>query len=568
MDPSSPLDSNENKGNRRRSRGLRSNKSGNFGNNDDSSSESANRTPNKNKTKSNQATSADQQGHDETSRSSGRASRRNRPKQVDPNYVDSGKVFQTLKRQSSKDISSLDAESNILARLDHDSYKNTMLKDADRILHTFLLPMSIPWSKHQPYSDFVKDFPKDIDEMPEVLGMDDHSRVPFENGTFGYGKFEVGKSPKAVSPDYEGGIRAALRRSDDPGVIEMTTVNFDRLEAASNNISRNLFAKNSATPEKAMSSSRQSLRRSNRKRKHGRSRSEQSMPLRMLDYFRTTQTEKNRKLEIAKQNVEKKFVSIRFGSTSSRASIFYCQKSTDQDSDSAEDVDAANAEIAPRPLLVKVNLPLEVQTGRNLIFTEAAKSVKLLGSYDMRFGMSKETPPPSASKTKRKTTGRTRLLWTKAHISGGCSSDSVSSKHKLAYSSLLTGNRIDISCFRRPREVKLAVKVNGELLHLNKDVTFNSKSRLENQSGDNHVNVAAASGISQKAVSDAITAAAKSSRTRSRCNSISGNESLSQNKGVAVCIFESDEFSLKTSEKKKSRSSCSKTCRKNGCVFG
>lgn len=476
-------------------------------------------------------------------------------------------MFQTLKRQASKDILSLDAESNILARVDEDSYKNTMLKDADRILHTFLLPMSIPWSKHQPYSDFVKDFPKDIDEMPEVLGIDDYSRVPFENGTFGYGKFEVGKSPKAVSPDYEGGIRAALRRSDDPGVIEMTTVNFDHLEAASCNISRNLFAKKVDTPEKVISGSRQSLRLSNRKRKHGPSRSEQSMPLRMLDYFRTTQTEKKRKLEIAKQNVEKKFVSVRFGSTSSRTSIFYCRKCTDKESDSTEDKDVANPEIAPRPLLVKVNLPLEVQTGRNLTFIEAAKSVKMLGSYDMRFGLSKESTSPSASKTKRKTTGRTRLLWTKAHITGGCSSDSVSSKHKLAYSSLLTSNRIDISCFRRPREVTLAVRLNGELLHLNKDVTLNSKSRLENESRDNHVNVAAASGISQKAVSDAIADAAKSSRT-SRYNSMSGNKSLSQNKGVAVCSFESDEFSSKISEKKKIRSSCPKMRRKNGFVFG
>mmetsp|Transcript_2850 Transcript_2850/g.4295 ORF Transcript_2850/g.4295 Transcript_2850/m.4295 type:complete len:897 (+) Transcript_2850:223-2913(+) len=548
MKSSSPIGLNGNEETRTRSRGLRSNKAGDYGGHGNGShNDSAPTTPNDNEDKSDEITSSNQQNVDGKHQSSGRPSRRNRSKQVDQNYVDSGKVFQKLRQQSLKTNLSFDIESNILARIDHDSYKDAMLKDADSILHTFLLPMAIPWSEHHPYSNLVRNFPKDIDEMPEVQGMDDHSHIPFENGTFGYGKFEIGKSPKSVSPEFLNGVRAASRRSNDPGVIELATIDFDNLGAASAKISRNHFV-NNTSPEKKISNLSQSARRSSRKRKCANPPSEQTTSHPMLDYFQQQKTQKKAKLEIAAKSIEKKFISVRFGSTSSRSSIFYDHEITDQDSNSVKD-DDASVETAPRPLLVKVNLPLEVQAGRSLKNANAAKSAEMLGSYDMRFGMSKEMLPSSASKARRTTTGRTRLLWTKAFSGGTCSSDSISSRHRLAYSSILTGNRVDIASFRRPRDVTLAVKLNGKLLS-----TLQPTPGMENHSGDDNANVAAISGISQKVISDAISAATKSTRTRRKDISIA----TSQIKSKAMCFLECDEFLQKLLKKKKAETAAIK----------
>jgi hypothetical protein len=490
-------------------------------------------------------------------------------KQFDVNYVDSSISFQALRQQflSPEERWSFDVEANILSEIDTEGYEAAKLLDADRILHQQLLPMGYPWSEEQPYSAVVKTFPRDIDEMPEILGIEDNSHVPFENGFFGYGKFAVGKTIKSAT-DQEPTIKYASRRSEDQGVIELTSVESDHELPA--------ISKTQAdTPVRQTNGSNKiedeaPPRRSARKRRSPQvadeTRLESEVPNHLLDYYRGVQESKRRKHIEAIGRTKKKFVSVRFGSVSSRKSIL-------KEGNHDEIELLAGSKYKQAALLVKVHLPHEVHAGRNLVLSTAAENATKLGSYDMRYGMLLEKPSKSSNRSRRTTTGRTRLMWTKAHLGAGTSVESVSSRHRLAYSDLLSSNRIDVAQFRRPREVALAVRVNGvRLTHQNQSDSFSPKSVMDRPASNDDETVAAASGLSERTVSAAIAAAcgsSSSSKSRRRgaksplpATSPQAVDDGKPNQGEPMCFLQSEELLQKLFRVRKAEAAAAKRASK------
>ena len=123
-----------------------------------------------------------------------------------------------------------------------------------------------------------------------------------------------------------------------------------------------------------------------------------------------------------------------------------------------------------RPMCLIAELPSYVFNGQSLTIESAAIKDEeenlrsFLGSYDCRAtaltsGMSFEAMDTVGSKTssgrsKRVSVGRTRLVWTEA-----------STKYsKPMFSSLLTGEKLDAAAYKRPKDVKVNVVLNGKLI--------------------------------------------------------------------------------------------------------
>lgn len=421
-----------------------------------------------------------------------------------------------LRQQTALESSVLnfDEEANILAKLDEDAYREAVLCDADRILHRYLLPMAFPWSEHHSYSDVIKSFPRDIDEMPDILGMEDSSYVPFENGPFGYGKFEVGKSMKSLlSPENQQGKRAATRRTEDAGVIELTIVDAHEItEPSPSDFATPTHVAQKKAAGKKSAQLESSPRRSLRKRKSSSLECVETRETKtniLSEYFESWQETKKAKTDYALSRVQKMFISVRFGGVSSRSSILDLDIQPWTGFSSANILPDADSSQKAAPLLVKVQLPLEVQGGRFVVVPIAEDNAKRLGSYDVRYGL-----PPTidvtqkhGNRSKRVACGRTRLTWTKAHLGGSISGESSSSRNRLAYSTILTSERVDISLFKRPREVTLAVRVNGVRLTDKRIDSTASRAVADRPLGNDDENVAAASGMSAKTIYDAVVAA-------------------------------------------------------------
>ncbi len=126
-----------------------------------------------------------------------------------------------------------------------------------------------------------------------------------------------------------------------------------------------------------------------------------------------------------------------------------------------------------RPLLCAATLPSYVQSGQSLTVESAQLKDKeglreSLGSYDCRAtatnpAMSFEAMDnediragkcSGAGRAKRINVGRNRLIWSKAKVSG----------NRASFSSSLTGQKLDSFSYKRPKEVKVMIKINGNLL--------------------------------------------------------------------------------------------------------
>ena len=123
-----------------------------------------------------------------------------------------------------------------------------------------------------------------------------------------------------------------------------------------------------------------------------------------------------------------------------------------------------------RPMCLIAELPSYVFSGQSLTIESAAIKDReenlrsSLGSYDCRAtalttGMSFEAMDAFGSKTsggrsKRVSVGRTRLIWTEASMKYS----------KPTFSSLLTGEKLDAAAYKRPKDVKVNVVLNGKLI--------------------------------------------------------------------------------------------------------
>jgi len=157
----------------------------------------------------------------------------------------------------------------ILSRIDEQSYEHAAWEDADRVMEKYILPKSLPWSK--PRVPLLRSLPRDIEDMQGVWHASedvegDVYRQNINSGLLGYGMFDMGglckddvkgtradtiiaskvsigsvplsptrtrrtnikDEPSAPSEESESNIEcsdtltAAARRSEDPGIIELT----------------------------------------------------------------------------------------------------------------------------------------------------------------------------------------------------------------------------------------------------------------------------------------------------------------------------------------------------------
>lgn len=304
--------------------------------------------------------------------------------------------------------------------------------------------MSFPWNHS--IVPAIKNFPKDIDELPSIAHADDDEFTPFENGEFGYGGFEVGKERRpAASPDEDkesDEFHAATRRSDDVGVIELTVIDhksatndYSRLwkkklimlgtgDGSMNNgsTSPSAFLHEPDVAAKSDSVSDGGKANAATISDHGKNgKNDQGVKVdaeeSIFHCFQQTQSIKKQKLSLAKESTQRLLVSVRFGSVSSRTSVMH---------ESCNGKDNANS----APLLSEAVLP---------------------SRRPRHATNSKVTNPESdTSEVEANQLKRDHLLWTHAN-SGG-------------YLSTLTGSNVLVTSCKKPREVRVGVRLNGCLL--------------------------------------------------------------------------------------------------------
>lgn len=99
--------------------------------------------------------------------------------------------------------------------------------------------------------------------------------------------------------------------------------------------------------------------------------------------------------------------------------------------------------------LLEAYLPTEVQNGKFMNTSKAQKIAENLGTYDCRHGLS------TTNTATRLSCGRTRLIWTEK--------SSLEQHQKPFYLSSLTGQKIEGVTQKRPRDVRIVLRVDGEI---------------------------------------------------------------------------------------------------------
>ena len=336
---------------------------------------------------------------------------------------------------------------SLLACVDDESYKRAIIQDASSILERILFPMCFPWNHS--IIPAIRNFPKDIDELPAILHADNEEYTPFDNGVFGYGGFEVGKDRRPSNcVTHEGTYLAATRRTDDVGVIELTVIDNDcaiemtsrlRKRRCQDVSDKDGFEATSKVMDASSSKpwTAQISKNASSSASDSKPASKHAMPSStcgnadmtsctengchttatdlVLPAFTHAQVVKKQKLCVAKENAQRLLVSVRFGSVSSRSSLFEGNRQDKM--------------IGLRPLLLEAMLPS--RKNRNNV-------------YDCDSG---ELDADRANWLKRD-----NLSWTESGVGG--------------YLSKLSGNTLPSIVSKKPREVRVGVKLNDRLLSM------------------------------------------------------------------------------------------------------
>ena len=320
---------------------------------------------------------------------------------------------------------SIDACATFLATLDERAYHRSLMRDADNIAQGILLPMDLPWM--HAVVPVARNIPVDIDNLTATLTADDGLYSPFENGPFGYGKFDIGQLRRGTSnsrlANAQEMVCSASRRSDEPGVIELSKITLPPLPQ-DDEASASIVAK---PPDHLRENSTEvSIQHQG---PDDDERGELS-----LRCFELMQKRRRRKVNQSRSCVQKQFISVKVNGSSSRASLF-----SNSSSDNASFFEAT--------------LPLEVQNGRFLSVSKAQSIANKLGTFNWRHGLAATNH--SGKNSNRISAGRTRLMWTEK--------SPADQPQRVYFTSLLTGAKLDSGAQKRPREIRVGIKVNGEL---------------------------------------------------------------------------------------------------------
>lgn len=395
----------------------------------------------------------------------------------------------------------VDSDVLALASLDEDSHQRARLRDANTYMNEVLFPLTFPWYNSR--EPLVKTIPRDIDELYAVVYADNDDASIRQDGRegpvpdlFGYGKCETGQErqqgaiPTFAMGGYDAVVSAA-RRGDDPGQIELTATMPPppSLEAAivyheqrNNANAPKGAAARSTNLEEADQDTIERLKATIEAERAGAC-SRMPMYCEPIDggnyfnppaflssddepesmngtlvgdqedsgiYLRDRQLGQRRKL--AKACARKWKISIKAGGSSTRTRIFR-----------AEVTCGNEGGVLSRPMLRTAMLPSSVLSGQKVPVGVAAEFDRResLGSYDVRANASATEKAASSTEAKKKIAiGRTRLVWTKKNEKA----EGASKYGKSTYTSIITGQKLETNAQKRPREVRVGVRLNGHLL--------------------------------------------------------------------------------------------------------
>jgi PHD-zinc-finger like domain len=339
--------------------------------------------------------------------------------------------------------SSINAYATMLSRLDTRGYARALMRDADGLVQNILQPMSLPWT-HKRAPPVARNIPCDIDDMIEVLTVDEGYFSPFDShkgGNFGFGQYENGRfrtlkgaSCLANSSDL---VPSATRRSIDPGIIEMSSVELP-IYSLQGPTTRQEVIELSSTYSFGNNVKTENVT-------NGQSQDIEDDGEIGLRCFQISQALKKRRVEQARTGVRRLEVSVRINSCSSRSTILDGRPTSNNDDDSPS--------LLPRHLL-EATLPLEVQNGRSLSKSKAQIVAKDLGTYDLLYGVGENDG--SGQSGNRTRAGRTRLMWTQKNFP-------TQPKGATTFSSILTGEKLDSGRHKRPRDVLVQLIVDGRI---------------------------------------------------------------------------------------------------------
>ena len=265
----------------------------------------------------------------------------------------------------------------------------------------------------------------DIDDMTETLLADDGSYTPHNDGPLGFGRYDAGQLRRgpintrlATSSD---SVCSASRRTADPGILEVSTIVLPLF------YHRKSFQ--SVIPE------------NNHELKHrgtldGFDVHSPKGEITLRCHDRASRS-RRRKVAEVRRSARRQLVSVKVGSSSSRSSIFTGINSGTE---------------SQFGKVLEATLPIEVQNGKVLTTMNARQVAESLGSYDWRHGFPKNNATGKLSKT---SCGRTRLVWTDRN-------GPADQPQKVVYNSLLNGERLESSSQKRPRDIRVAIRLQGE----------------------------------------------------------------------------------------------------------
>ena len=394
----------------------------------------------------------------------------------------------------------MDSEVLALAGLDVDSHQKARLRDANTYMDEVLFPITFPWYNSR--EPLVKTIPRDIDELYAVIYADiDYASIRQDgregpvSDLFGYGKCEIGQErQQGAIPSFAMGgydaVASAARRGDDPGQIELTatmppppsleaaivyheqrtnanapkgaTIQSTNLEKADQDTIKRLKATIEA--ERAGACSRMPMYCEaidggnyfnppaflSDDDEPGSANEHSADPEYSGMYKRDRQLGKRR--ELAKACARKWKISIKAGGSSTRTRIFRVEEKSE-----------VEVESAFRPMLQTAVLPPSVLSGQNvpIAVAEEFDQRESLGSYDVRANAAAVEKAASSNAAKRKIAiGRTRLVWTKKNEKA----EGASKYGKSTYTSIITGQKLETNAQKRPREVRVGIRLNGQLL--------------------------------------------------------------------------------------------------------
>jgi len=314
---------------------------------------------------------------------------------MDNNEVEDGQNDGENKEKESL----LDTCARFLSEVDTKGQERALLRDANVVLEKILLPMSFPWAHG--IRPIVKTVPYDIDEM--------------------YG-IRIDQSASDSSGDQVDRINSmsenyySARRSKDPGVIEF--IKYTKQTLAKRSFVRQTKVDVLTSPHETVPG------------------------FFTHNMYQEVQQRKRRRLDAYISHKTTSLLSIRFGGSSSRSTIF-------------DDVPEGRY-----ALILPLLQPKDVVEGKRLNVSNAEGVAHNLGSYDCRHGLStqKKQSGPNG-RAPRTFAGRTRLLWTNKEVDG-----TRATIYRPFYRSLLTGEKLENGTHKRPRSVKLALRLNGNLV--------------------------------------------------------------------------------------------------------